>query len=781
MSEFIAYYESSVGTYMPVIALYRSDGSHEFKDMKKSDLDRLPDTVSEDGRILGGWIHRNAGKVGLRDNWQRRFAIIKGPYIFYFQSQKSETPVGVIPLENCEVYTPGGGVRSFNNNQLVRGGKEGGYEFEIRHTTRNNFHLSAMNEDERDAWVDMIQDRTGQVNGVAVKNSHKQLAPSYKSGPSMQNISVTRSRLEISADDTIYNDGASSSKGMYDEDDYSGVSDGIFAPPPPPTSQQYTSQHGSLFESGADQNSADEVYYGEAYGGQEQLHIQQHHQEQRQETPQNLDDALAHSRQRDEEIKELAKAERQQLQRDLAHKIMFQQEGRKREAEARERSHNKNRIELARIQEAKNPLTLAVMFRYLLSFTNEELCEEADPDSPLQFPHLKGHWAENMLSSIYRRYCKTTGFMSLEEFVEFMEDTAVLRTHVPHDELDEPLREFQSQLDPVVLLSTVPRNLGYSDAVEEIEHATKSSVVGDNFRLNFAQFYQILLRITNIVYPDLYATAPPHAFNKFLQESILPLSCWAKGHHKRGSTDTLVTDERIVLLLMTYAPNLWRVFLSYAQDCRAKVPSISTSPYPETAKKSERYLFGPPPGAPSESITCDDVTGVFMTESSCLKFCQDYGLMPHLMNRTIMKDIVFSLNRPKTVSNRPKPKSAQAPTVFFQKTQASLIREQIGNSYKAQIYTRPMHFNDTSPRRTSRARNLPLHLSNPTFTLEETGGLGFSEFIELIARIALEGMEAENYNVLFPTPFSKILGLLSVWGVADLKKLEEVRLLNSVE
>ena len=52
--------------------------------------------------------------------------------------------------------------------------------------------------------------------------------------------------------------------------------------------------------------------------------------------------------------------------------------------------------------------------------------------------------------------------MSLEEFVEFLEDSAVLLTHVPHDENDEPLAEFQAQLDPVRLLTTVPRNLGYS-------------------------------------------------------------------------------------------------------------------------------------------------------------------------------------------------------------------------------------------------------------------------------------------------------------------------------
>lgn len=52
------------------------------------------------------------------------------------------------------------------------------------------------------------------------------------------------------------------------------------------------------------------------------------------------------------------------------------------------------------------------------------------------------------------------------------------------------------------------------------------------------------------------------------------MSIWSKGRHKRGSTDVLVLEERIQLLLATYAPNLWRVFLCYAQDAVGKVTYI---------------------------------------------------------------------------------------------------------------------------------------------------------------------------------------------------------------
>lgn len=49
----------------------------------------------------------------------------------------------------------------------------------------------------------------------------------------------------------------------------------------------------------------------------------------------------------------------------------------------------------------------------------------------------------------------------------------------------------------------------------------------------------------------------------------------------------LVLEERILLLLITYAPNLWRVFLTYAQDAVGKVPDINES-FPESAQTNER-------------------------------------------------------------------------------------------------------------------------------------------------------------------------------------------------
>lgn len=52
---------------------------------------------------------------------------------------------------------------------------------------------------------------------------------------------------------------------------------------------------------------------------------------------------------------------------------------------------------------------------------------------------------------------------------------------------------------------------------------------------------------------------------------ICPFYLWCKGHNKRGSTDELVLEERIALVMVTYAPNLWKVFLNYASDATGKV------------------------------------------------------------------------------------------------------------------------------------------------------------------------------------------------------------------
>ena len=186
------------------------------------------------------------------------------------------------------------------------------------------------------------------------------------------------------------------------------------------------------------------------------------------------------------------------------------------------------------------------------------------------------------------------------------------------------------------LLTLVPRNIGFTvaESYDSLNDKLVQASKSDNFIINFSQFYMILLRVTQIVYGELFETDATLAFNKllqvlvyilacslfvcielklvfiwclyypktcrrefrcasrsamlitlfltsilfrvlspksFLQEVICPLFVWCKGHHKRGSRDVLVLEERILLLMVTYAPNLYRVFLTYGHDAVNKV------------------------------------------------------------------------------------------------------------------------------------------------------------------------------------------------------------------
>jgi hypothetical protein len=127
------------------------------------------------------------------------------------------------------------------------------------------------------------------------------------------------------------------------------------------------------------------------------------------------------------------------------------------------------------VQEEANPMTLAEMMRLLLFYVEEELAEDFtevpthsltglltyslthwltyslahwlthlftgllthslthSQDSPLQIPHLKGDFSEALLITVYQCYCnEKTGFMALEEFIDFMEDRYSLSHSVTH-------------------------------------------------------------------------------------------------------------------------------------------------------------------------------------------------------------------------------------------------------------------------------------------------------------------------------------------------------------
>lgn len=65
----------------------------------------------------------------------------------------------------------------------------------------------------------------------------------------------------------------------------------------------------------------------------------------------------------------------------------------------------KEYITTAQDTEALSPLTLSELFRQSLCFIDEEIAEDPQPGTQLQMPHLKGQAVEQMLNTVYRRYC----------------------------------------------------------------------------------------------------------------------------------------------------------------------------------------------------------------------------------------------------------------------------------------------------------------------------------------------------------------------------------------
>ena len=167
-------------------------------------------------------------------------------------------------------------------------------------------------------------------------------------------------------------------------------------------------------------------------------------------------------------------------------------------------------------------------------------------------------------------------------------------------------------------------------------------------------------------------------------------------------------EPRIPLVFTTYAPNLWKVFLMYAQDLHGKMPSLNL-PFPEVAKCSERYqllppahhihthhipplskviytdraLFGLPFGVTVKKSDLEAAinfnltneggiknysseTAFIMTKLACIKFARDYGLVPFLMTKKQLKDLFNKVNRKKNLSSTKTASGNLAPTAYTQ-------------------------------------------------------------------------------------------------------------------
>ena len=93
----------------------------------------------------------------------------------------------------------------------------------------------------------------------------------------------------------------------------------------------------------------------------------------------------------------------------------------------------------------------------------------------------------------------------------------------------------------------------------------------------------------------------------------------------------LVSEERIPILAITYAPNLWKLFLMYARDPVGKaLPTVHMSPFPEPAQFIEKILHGVPEGCPYRYVAA-------LTHSLA------YSLATHLLTLTHSYSLAYSI------------------------------------------------------------------------------------------------------------------------------------------
>ncbi len=581
-----------------------------------------------------------------------------------------------------------------------------------------------------------------------------------------------------------------------------------------------------------------------------------------------------------------------------------EEEGRVREQATYEHLCDPATIEAAQLREEQNPMDFTKLLRYMIMFSGFHVVEDTHLQNKEALPILKGEHAEKMMMTLYRHYTNETGFMSVEEFVTFVSDLGIVNTHCPHTQFDEPVMDVAENLDPIRLLTTIPKPsvVGIQNPEENVASAAlQDALKKDRFVISFTQFYQILFKMSNVVYPEIYKKSRTEAFNKLLLESAVPLYAWKVGNNEKlGTIDPLLADERIALLLMAYAPNLWKLFLMYAGDIYTKQPSPDlhfpkfaqavevslhglprdcpyasplvdhrakssmtnrTSTTPDAAQKSRvqakgntiaerrrsqitlssskkvlnrRYsynadidlshgsvrdvhqnehrrtaageqvnsarskevnLFASEKTLVGKSVSDSAANtkaqlrarenaqfGLFINEPQIMKFCADYSIVHDLLSPARLKAMFRALNSPKNLSTGRV--STQAEVKSAERGSSSGLT---GATMSMKLKSKRMSvvgsiddmygINKTDAVERGSLRKNPVYAKTQS-SQRKDGGLSFTEFLEFIARAALEGMGFEHFDKLFPTPFAKIHAILTIWGVADTKKLEDALMLR---
>lgn len=750
MDDFVAF---SAG-FQPLVAACGYNGEIQWQPLMRSDLFLIEDP----DEVPGAWLFvkdlqgivNGFGTDKSSQSYKRVYAVVRGLFMFFFFNPQ-EDPTFMIPLLDMDVVIPDRDAKIFDDRMLFKANE--GFEFDIQYKGTRLLRVSSQTDKERKEWQLIVNSRKSSRNKKAVEEEViMSLLLGINNGQA-NNTGYTITTTRLLGQSRFVAPVVSTAGGGLDESVASSNNNNNNTSNNNINHRPFSDNNHHHMQSSSNSNHGQDDYEGDLQ-------------------------ALASSR-----LSNSNTSVHSDITNDDPDGLLMR-EARQRQNDHRELTTMHETKVKAQELEQQNPMNLSTLFRMMLFFFDEPLVEDPVGNSVVKSsinnkivstPHVKGQICEHMLTTVYQFYCGDNGFMSFEQFMEFMDDSGIWKTHAPRDDNDEPLLSFQEKLDPANLWSLVPKEYGYAKT-----YTSRGNIQiddDDQFSMNFAQFYQILIIITSIVYADLAERDLTLALNKLLQEAICPLYGWCvKSNYKTGSVDVLIREERIPLLLITYAPNLWRVFLLYATDVVSK-PAELTLAFPEYAQVNEKGMFGLTPGFPFHSKLKSE--SLYVSEAAVIRFCTDYALCPHILTKAELRKVFSEVNRPKHLVTSKFSTRDQAPT------NSSLLKTTTTQQKLAQKAAGPLRHRLGSPTKSTPPPPPPISsaasMAKSISPDERPRGLAFSEFVEFICRIAIDGMEKDNYHSLFPTPFSKVLSILTIWGIADMKKLEEVRILHNSE
>lgn len=220
--EYVSYSEGTKGQYTPLIAISKYDGTLSYREIVREDLLRVPD----DKLAPGGWLFRKTQNTS--SSWVKRFALVRGDFLFFFHSPQNEKPIALVPLQDCNVVVPENREKSFDDSRSFRANE--GFEFDIRHTTLSTVRLYALSEHERTEWVASIRERITSSHNRQLLNGSKPPRVVYEKNT---NITITGTRLSgvsLTGPNAPGSPTRNAGGGMYSNNMHNNYD----APPPPP-------------------------------------------------------------------------------------------------------------------------------------------------------------------------------------------------------------------------------------------------------------------------------------------------------------------------------------------------------------------------------------------------------------------------------------------------------------------------------------------------------------------------------------------------------------------